>query len=1349
MRFAIALAVVLLSLVSQVQAANRYSVASARWDVTTTWSTACGGASGSSVPAAADSAFICPGTMVEVRSNVSVTNITAQNTGVLNIGQTGNNTARILTISGTLTIDSGGIVRTNTTSNTTHTLAMTGGNIVNNGTFNMAADIDSLCNVTFSFNGSQTVSGSGGTTQFDRITLNMGATRANILDYTATALTFAVTTTSGITITNGSFRLSSAVTIAPFDNGPLLANPNYYVIPATGRFWLNNAGATVNVFLNVVTANLSLDGELRIDAGTMNLGDAADERLRIRNTAGNTARLEMNGGALNIAGRLGTVTATDNGTYVQTGGTLTVGTVGNGTTTFGPFFLGSAMTFNMSGGTIAIQRASTAATTNEYDNRAAISAVTGGTVQFGNASTPAAQVMEVASTPALPNVLINATNSPNVTAVTNLSVIGNWTNNATFTPGALTVTFSGALAQSMTGATTFNNLTMNNATGLTINSNATVSSVLTLTSGNITTGTNTVIIPAAGSVTRSSGHVAGYLQKNVAVSAGAISRTFEIGDATTYAPVNLTFASVTTSGNLTANTTTGDHPNTSTYPAASGLDVFNSVNRYWTVSNSGIVFTNYSSTFNYVAGDNDASVITSNFVLAKGDTCSGSGAGRTCAAWTLPTAGTPGPSSTQVTATGMTSFSDFAVGQRKVNNFLITVSATPVSTCSATDVSITARNASNATITNYRGTVNLTTSSSHGNWSLNTANGTLTSGTADSGAASYQFVAADNGSITLKLTNVHADNLTITTSDILTAGSSTSGNLQFVGNSFVITNDSIQVAGRNQAMTVAMNGSASCTNPLAAYTGSKNLKAWLSLDTSNPGGAAPTIGALSLPSTTPGSDNLTLNFTSGLASFNLSTTDVGKYVLNVRDDSGTFAGTTTTPIQINAGSSTITTRPFGLAIRGVDAATAIQHGTTATSPVLAKAGTNFSATVAAYLWQAADDNGSNGGTANDGVPDPGVNLTNNGLTPKFAWPVTVAPGASLPSGSGNVTGTLSNGSITQASFSGGAATVSNLQYSEVGNVMLTASASNFLNTAGVTVSGDSGMDGTGSSGGYVGRFYPDHFAISGATLTAACTVSTAFTYFGQDGFTTAFSLTAQNAANATTQNYAAAYAKLILPSYSSYGFTAATLPAGSSLASSATAPTGTWSAGVASVSARHQISRPTALTAQTTVTISAAPTDGEVPAATPSVLGSTLLRYGRLKLNNAYGSELLALPVTLTAQYWNGTAFITHADDSCTSIPVPSPGAGLTFYAEVLLGVSGNHLSAGETTATVNSPFVAGNGGLSLSRPGAGNNGYVDITVTTPIWLQYNWTGAGNANPTSRATFGIFKSPLIYRRENY
>lgn len=356
--------------------------------------------------------------------------------------------------------------------------------------------------------------------------------------------------------------------------------------------------------------------------------------------------------------------------------------------------------------------------------------------------------------------------------------------------------------------------------------------------------------------------------------------------------------------------------------------------------------------------------------------------------------------------------------------------------------------------------------------------------------------------------------------------------------------------------------------------------------------------------------------------------------------------------------------------------------------------------------------------------------------------VLLTPALVLPAG-GNA-GVVSNATV--GAFASGVATPTNLAWSEVGIMRLTPSVGDgdYLGAGNVT----------GTTTGNIGRFYPARFAISGASVSNACSAAAPYTYFGEDGFTAALTLTAQNTSGATTTNYTGAFARLGLASWGSYGFSAATLPAGSVLGSSATAPAGTWSNGVAAVTARQQISRPTALTGPTTVTVSAAPTDGEVPASAPATaLGSVALRYGRLQVLNAYGSELLALPMTLRAQYWNGSAWSTNADDSCTVISAPVSGAGLTFYPEVAAGAMGNHLSAGDTTASVNASgrLAAGSAGLRFSAPGAGNSGYVDVSIALAArpWLRFPWNGAGDADPTARATFGIYKSRLIYSRENY
>lgn len=240
-------------------------------------------------------------------------------------------------------------------------------------------------------------------------------------------------------------------------------------------------------------------------------------------------------------------------------------------------------------------------------------------------------------------------NQAGITGNGTYNIAGNWNDNGTFTAGSGIVIFNGTTAQDVYSANSFNNLSINKSAGAAnLSSDITVNGVLNFISGKIQTGANDLIIPATGSITgaaQNTGWVYGNLQKNI--STGSPSAIFAIGGNTYYTSVTVAFNNVTSGGNLTIKTTGSDHPNLS----SSGLDVNKSVNRYFTISNNSIVFTDAAVTLNWVAPDIDAGASTANFVAAIYNGAS----------WTFPTIASPNATSIQII--GITAFRDFAVGE--------------------------------------------------------------------------------------------------------------------------------------------------------------------------------------------------------------------------------------------------------------------------------------------------------------------------------------------------------------------------------------------------------------------------------------------------------------------------------------------------------------------------------------------------------------------------------------------------------------------------------------------------------------------------------------------------------------
>ncbi len=226
----------------------------------------------------------------------------------------------------------------------------------------------------------------------------------------------------------------------------------------------------------------------------------------------------------------------------------------------------------------------------------------------------------------------------------------------TFTPasGTPVISLAGTTPQQVAIFGSFSmaviaGVAINNPSGVTLATNWTLAAPVTFTSGKLTTGANTLILSSTSNVTGASeatGWVAGNLRRNVV--SGTSTRVFDIGDASHYTPVTLAVNGATTAFDLTAATTTGDHPNL----ASSDLDGSKSANRWWSLVPVGApTFTNFDGTFAFNAADVDGGANTANFLVR-----------RYSGGWTSPVTGTRTATSTQ--ATGLTAFGEFAVGEK-------------------------------------------------------------------------------------------------------------------------------------------------------------------------------------------------------------------------------------------------------------------------------------------------------------------------------------------------------------------------------------------------------------------------------------------------------------------------------------------------------------------------------------------------------------------------------------------------------------------------------------------------------------------------------------------------------------
>lgn len=1114
------------------------------------------------------------------------------------------NTASLnsLTVDGTLTFGNSGTARTLTVA----------GNVTVNGTVNVSnntATHSFVIGRDFTNNGSVNL-------RFDansicNTTFN-DATLSNIGGSSVTAF-------NGLTFTTGAAAINSEITVAATlaITGAITVTNNS-TVTAAGAITGTVAGST---WTNAANSTLNITGAL-LATGTLN-ASASGNTIDFRSAANQTIKQASSNQYFNLT--------------FSNGGTDSFPTAGSTQNILGD------LTINVG----AILSA------NTNDN---IINVTGNMVVDGTyqASATAGRTLNVDG-----NLAIGGTFTGNAAPVT---LAGNFTRTGTFTSGAGLFTFNGTVLQTLTGASTFTNVTVNNAAGLSLANDMTMTTAgagtLTLTSGNIDAGANTLIVPRpcnAPSISRTSGHVIGNLRK--AVPANASTCTFEVGSGANYTPVVLGLTAGTGAGDIMASTTGTAHPT----PTGSGLSGTNYLNRYWTMTNtSATPAAGTTATFNYISGSPvDVNAGTeSGFVVKR--------------------------------LTGGTWFSTTAAG------------CTPVS-------------------------------------------GAVCKGISDYAAGDFwigEIPPADPDSFNAVEPGAAIDGR------IFTKLRSVNFQLDIVA---ILSNALYSTFGNDVRVDLVTGGAAG----------------------SNCGGG----------SLTPVAGPVDVTLSSGRVTtpnFNVATAYADVRV-RVRYP-------TTSPTVTTCSSDNFTIRPDVLSVSSTDAT---NTGTSGTPAI--KTGANFNLT-------------ANGGAGYTGTP--AENTSGN---------ITGTPNAGTVSGSfsaavgGAASGTFTYSEVGNFGLSADAVrdTAFVIAADQGNGDCIASSTSNTISGGkyGCWIGSTAVTQSTGSSG--FGRFIPDNFNVTYnvPVFTPACGP---FSYVGQTfSYSTPpeMTITARNSVNATTQNYAGSYMKFTNASLAPAAYDTQAerysrldaLGGGntpaldlSSLPATAADPTiSTFTNGVGTFTfsngsgfsfTRSTTTPSAAFDADIALTLNVIDADGVTFAGNPASFGAATagngmlfsdanagtttdkqMRYGRLRIGGASGSQLLPLRLPVEAQYWNGSVFVTNTLDSCTTLAAGNVGLG-------------NHrapLDSGETTATiVNSPLQSGRSAIRLSAPGSGNHGSVDVTLNLGSGsnadacaafapaatagnlehLRGGWCtppGTYSKDPAAKARFGIMRSSdqAIYRRE--
>jgi len=384
-----------------------------------------------------------------------------------------------------------------------------------------------------------------------------------------------------------------------------------WALNATGTFTHNSRRVTLNAGTTPATiTGTNTFFDLDINKGSSNVGrfgtnttttiannlTVSSGNLQGHPSASGTANINVTGD-MSIAAGSSFVQGTSSGNYIlnlsgnldcSAGGTIAA----TGTPSNTINFLGSSKTINMGAGVHDFNKCNVS-----FGGSSSYSLVSGFTFSTGLNAANRSFTITSGGALNLNGQTLTLDNASGITLGGTLTTSG--VNS--------TVNFNGLAVQTVASASYYN-LQLSNTAGFSMAGNASVSNILTFNNGIITTGTNTLSLGSAATI---SGAGAGkYVNGNFQRAANTSPVAYPLGDATNYTPATITANS--SIGSITVASKKGVATNLTGGSAAYAtltLSQTNRLDRFYSVSQSGFSGT-YTGTFTYISTSDVTGAIT-------------------------------------------------------------------------------------------------------------------------------------------------------------------------------------------------------------------------------------------------------------------------------------------------------------------------------------------------------------------------------------------------------------------------------------------------------------------------------------------------------------------------------------------------------------------------------------------------------------------------------------------------------------------------------------------------------------------------------------------------------------------